>query len=584
MAVSGITSNSDIATLVKQLMAQDQASLDTLESQKESCSTQKTDLDSISSALSSLKSTLVTLKDSSSFYSLQATSSDSDVATATASSNASITNYVLTNITLAQAAQKQGSALLLDTTYSARRSTDVINSGGNVAPNALLSSASSNIGGYASILAGNFSINGATVSINPATDTLYQVLGKINSSGAGVTATYADNRITLTSTTKGDEEIELGADTSGFLAAMKITGDSAYTAGLDDLDETLNSASNALSPLRSITEGFFNINNITFYVNPAVDTLQDIINNINDSAANVSVFYDEQSDKIMMTSKEAGKAITFDNNESNFITQVFGNTDTANFTSAGVTVNGTAFTPDGNTFTLNGVTFSLHAATSGSTAANISISRDTSTAKAAIQSFITEYNDLYNLIEEKRSSGESLANDRLLNNMRTQLRKFVVSKIDNAGEYLFLRDVGIEYKDGTLTLNSSKLTDAFNKNPDSVGKLFGFDSDGDGLRDDGGIANSMVNNFITGLTLASTGDLARKKSLATKRSERLEKNIELAQKRFDEKEARLTEQYTALVSAMAQMNLSSSTASASINSLTDLFNTISSSNTLSSTS
>ena len=261
MAISGVASSLDIQQLVQQMMAQDQESIDLLQSQKQSYTQQKIDLASISNSLSFLKSSLLSLKDPSKFYSLQAASSDSNIATAVASSDASITNYVLSDITLAQAAQKQGAALLIKTTYSYRQSlSDISDPEVSVDPNQALSSDASNIADHELIHTGNFNINGVNIAIDVdvdppghVSDTLYQVLGKINSSGAGVTATYAEDRITLTANTKGAKEIVLGDDTSGFLAVMKVT---ELTTGLDDLNQKLVSVSDRYRRWATLAKDF----------------------------------------------------------------------------------------------------------------------------------------------------------------------------------------------------------------------------------------------------------------------------------------------------------------------------------------
>jgi flagellar hook-associated protein 2 len=73
-----------------------------------------------------------------------------------------------------------------------------------------------------------FTINGVQIDIDPATENLASVLQSINTSSAGVTASYSviTNQVTLTSKSTGPESIVLGSaatgDTSNFLAAVGL--------------------------------------------------------------------------------------------------------------------------------------------------------------------------------------------------------------------------------------------------------------------------------------------------------------------------------------------------------------------------
>ncbi len=76
---------------------------------------------------------------------------------------------------------------------------------------------------------GSFTVNGVSVAYNVNTDTLSTVLGRINNSGAGVTASYdaTDDRILLTNTATGDLGVGV-ADVSGnLMAALGLTGSGA---------------------------------------------------------------------------------------------------------------------------------------------------------------------------------------------------------------------------------------------------------------------------------------------------------------------------------------------------------------------
>jgi len=83
------------------------------------------------------------------------------------------------------------------------------------------------------VTAGTFTINGVSISVDPALDNLAGVLTRINNSAAGVLATYnqATGQISLTNKATGPQGIVLGSssDTSNFLSAVGLAGPGATT-------------------------------------------------------------------------------------------------------------------------------------------------------------------------------------------------------------------------------------------------------------------------------------------------------------------------------------------------------------------
>jgi len=397
---------------------------------------------------------------------------------------------------------------------------------------------------------GTFEINGEEIDVDISEDTLYEVLSKINSSGTGVTATWddANDKIFLTVDEAGEDTITFGAtDTSGFLDAMNIDTDTPTYGGVDaGWDREIS----VVGPLAAISDGFFNINDITFAVDTTVDSLQDILNEINDSAAGVSAYYQEGLDKVVLTSSETGENITFGNDTSNFITTIFGDTDTETFTQGSVDINGQTIAIDGNTFDVGDVQFTVHEASV--TGATITIERDTETATTAIEDFIEKYNTARDVIEEKDDG--TLAGDRLLNNIEDELRGYMLSEVSNTGVYDFIRDIGIVYSKGRLSLDTEALEDAFRDNPDSVGKLFGYDSDGDDIRDDGGLSNVMNTDFFDGLTSSYSGDITLRQDLIDSRIDNADDDLDSYEEVIAAKRARLETQYFQFADQVNEMN------------------------------
>jgi flagellar hook-associated protein 2 len=81
----------------------------------------------------------------------------------------------------------------------------------------------------------SFTINGITISVDPTTDSLSDVIGRINTSDAGVSATYdsASDTIRVVSDTLGSRTINFGdGGTNNFLSVTNLAG-AVQTAGQD---------------------------------------------------------------------------------------------------------------------------------------------------------------------------------------------------------------------------------------------------------------------------------------------------------------------------------------------------------------
>lgn len=105
--------------------------------------------------------------------------------------------------------------------------------------------------------AGSFELNGVTLAYNLNTDTLSSVLARINSSAAGVTASYdsANDRVTLANTATGDLGVAMSESAGGLLAALGLTSASGatLTRGLD-AEFTVNNGATFTSHSNTLTE------------------------------------------------------------------------------------------------------------------------------------------------------------------------------------------------------------------------------------------------------------------------------------------------------------------------------------------
>ncbi len=182
--------------------------------------------------------------------------------------------------------------------------------------------------------AGTFSINGVSISIDPAVDSLNDIINRINTSGAGVTASLVNdvfgrpNILRLESASP--IQLGSGADTSNFLTATRLTNgvqqnvsgvyriDGAGNLGVTNVAAPVGGADARLvNPVTS--DGSFRINGVTITYTLS-DSINAIINRINSSAAGVTASYDPLQDRLVLMSKTTGNTrISLEDVSGNFL-------------------------------------------------------------------------------------------------------------------------------------------------------------------------------------------------------------------------------------------------------------------------
>ena len=169
-----------------------------------------------------------------------------------------------------------------------------------------------------SVTDGSFELNGTVINVY-ASDTINTVLNRITQSSAGVTATFnaATETIVLTQKTLGSvPTIVLANDTSGFLAAMKL--DSATpTPGIDgDPEKPLKD----VARFSSVQSGNININGVAIAIDVNVDSLNDVLDNINASDAGVTASYLDMAQRVTIVSNDPNQDLILDSGGTGFFT------------------------------------------------------------------------------------------------------------------------------------------------------------------------------------------------------------------------------------------------------------------------
>lgn len=410
------------------------------------------ELESAKSAISAIRTTLQTLRNRAQdfrltnlFNQFQATSSTESVLTATISGQSPVSGaYAINVIALASATSANSSAKL----------------GAAINTGAALSSS----GITTDITAGTFSINGVQMNVDPTTDSLTSIINTINSSGAGVTASYnaTTDKLAIANTTAGDTSIiNFGAtgDTSNLLDVLNVSGatqstnvsgstevSSTRNLGAIDANEVLNTVSFGGG---AITAGSFKINGVTITVDPTADSLSDVLGRINDSDAGVTASYDSSTDTIRVVSDTLGsRTISFQAGTSNFlnITNLTAATQTAGADSQFTINGGPTLTRNSNEVAdaIGGVTLRL--LSTGTSTATISVDDDAIVED--VNAFITAYNDAVSGLRAQITGSGALAGDASFRQIEDYLRGNIFNQIPGlSGSFESLVDIGIDTGD-----------------------------------------------------------------------------------------------------------------------------------------
>jgi len=363
----------------------------------------------------------------------------------------------------------------------------------------------------------------------------------------------------------------------------------------------VSSAELTIDPAAKLSsEVSFTINGQDFTFAANTVSLNDIIVQVNKSAAGVTMGYDAASKKVFMSAKQTGASAPFAFS-GDFLTNTLQLQSVTQGTNAEFTINGLSTWSSTNAYTINGTSFSF----TGTGSAVVTVASDTESVVQSIKDFVDKFNstmktmtDLYyqkrnrdyppltdeqraamkddqiKKWEEKARSG-MLANDPTLDRAITSLRSLLsatvsgqpTSTVNGTSTVLdTLSDLGITTGDwwthGQLQVDETKLRQAVEADPEAVMRLF-TNPHADGISTDpndsfAGIAVRMydaVNSamkLITDTAGAST-DLVDN-SLIGQRLREIDERAYRMQRQLDDKRQQYYLQFTRLEEAINQMN------------------------------
>lgn len=388
MAISspGLGSNLNVTQIVSQLMAVERQPLDRLDTVEASYQAQLSAYGNVRSALATFSGAVDALSSGSSLKTRTATSSDTTVATGSATSRAETGTYALNVGQLAQAhsvaavGQSSTTATIGSGTSTTLRFEFGTVSGGTLA-NGVYTGAS---------FSQNAALAAGTVTIDASNNSLAGIKDAINAANIGVRASIVNDGGT------SPYRLVLQSATSGAAASLKVSvsGDA---------------------------------------------TLQSLLE------------YDASGTQ-NLTQASAGQ-------------------------DALLTVNGLSLTSASNTLSsaISGVSVNLVKAGT----ATLTVGRDTSGAQTAVQSFVKAYNDLnatldgVSAADPATKSKAPLNGDATVRTLQAQLRASIGGSLGSDFSLSTLSQVGIRFeRNGTLSLDASKLSTEIGKDADAVAALF----------------------------------------------------------------------------------------------------------------
>lgn len=545
--IGGLVSGLDSTTLIQQLLQLERQPMNRLEQRIRNLETERSAIQDVRSQLSTLRNRARDFSLGSMFQEYTTGSSQESVATASVSGeNPVLGSYTVEVTRLATATVANSSGAV----------------SGAVNPGATLASS----GISTEVSAGTFSVNGVEITVDPNSQSLDQVLAAINGSGAGVEATYeaGTDRVTFVNTAPGDGSvINIGAadDTSNFLSAIGVVGANQGDSGDGRTQVTSSSALGAVSTGANlntlnlangaVSGGSFRINGVAINVDPANDSLGDVLTRINASDAGVTASYDSTTDAIRVVSDTLGsRTINFGGagDTSNFLSVM--NLDTATQT-AGVDSEfrldgGALQTRNSNSVSdaIGGVTLNLQSV--GTT--TVTIGADDDTVIDNVQGFLDEVNTTLREVSEAIGSEGDLSNDSSIRMLLDYVRTTMFNTVPDApGDLSSLLDIGISTGDtfdstavAQFEIDREAFLEALSANPEGVQALFTNDA-GTGIAD-------QLDDYLEGAVDFDgyLNERIKPNGLIDQRIDSYNNQIDQMERRLEQYERRLTQQFTRL--------------------------------------
>jgi flagellar hook-associated protein 2 len=371
------------------------------------------------------------------------------------------------------------------------------------------------------VAAGENSLDGMVAAINKS------IQDSIKNTASPAVSPYANLSVSVVNVNGGFRLALSSTDSAENKSFLDMTGvgistgsaDFTHTMGSDVTKQVSNSAFASTTDLSNFTAGTLKLtggsgSDISISIADGQNSLDGIAKAINSSsdaqAANLSASIIKKSDgyHLVLNSSALGENKYTMDTSALGVTQTFSHSavdlnqvDTVKYPTyssgmkAKFTVDGVNITKDSNTVTdaIPGVTLNL--VKKGSSTVNVS--NDTTSITSKINSFVSSYNDAMSLINKQsvydttKKTSAVLFGDSTLRSVKESLRSMISSPVTDKvsgtvnTDYSLLSQIGItsDQKNGTLTIDSTKLATALSANFTAVTDLFTHNGGVIGLTD-----------------------------------------------------------------------------------------------------
>lgn len=231
-------------------------------------------------------------------------------------------------------------------------------------------------------------------------------------------------------------------------------------------------------------------------IGTAEQSLEGVANAINESDAKASaaVVFDGTNYRLALTAEETGLSNTISiavsddaggNEDSSGLSRIASAnlTETVTALDASLAINGLAITSASNSITnaIDGLTIELITATEVGETVTLSVSDNSGSITAAVNSFVSGYNELWSTLTELTSYdadsgvGSALTGEPIVRSIETQLRSLLNTPVENGfSSKSRLAEIGVTTNalTGNLELDQTLLAEAISSNPAEIAVIF----------------------------------------------------------------------------------------------------------------
>lgn len=581
LSFGGVGSGLPVTDWIEAMMQAERKPVDKLYTDKSRMQTAQSTLNTVSARFTSLRSTIQKLTDSRMassldlFKSRKVSTSEDTLATASVShlavpQNVKLKIESLATSTIAKSKDESMPGVKFQV-------------GQNVAGSELITSLANGQG-----KTGKFSmvINGTKQEFTVGdTSTLDSVISDVNTflNTNGGSASIVDGKVVLDAGAGNSLTLGSSSDTSNFFNITKLSTaemvGTAYTSvgALTSINTSKAIVSADSHFATAVAAGSkFKIGNAEFTID-AETSLDSLIAKINNSKdAGVVAQFDYNSNKMVLTAKEAGKTlINLENLSGNFLDAVGLNMSASTSTTgsqklgtnAKVYLNEstTALEVTSNKLTADvtgiaGLTVELKKADATKTI-DLNITRDTDSLVNAINAYVGKYNEMATEVDKQTKNTKdeqgNLKGEYSLIRMKNDIRQITMGSVSGLSKYNNLAAIGISTgavgtsvgsDTSKLAFDQKKFMEAMEADPDAVRTLL--------IGNDTGTVKGVFQNLrekVDGMLDPVNGYFASRKKTMTSSIMDMDKSIERSELRLAKRKETLTRQFTEMDKYISQM-------------------------------